>query len=117
MGKKESPVETYLTERVEALGGTCEKFVTPGKVGPPDRIISWKHGLTGIIDFAETKSKDGVLESWQERDHKRRRAMGFLVVVLWDEAGVDEYIRCYCPPNVVSGIRRIWDPHRWYKRH
>jgi len=106
MGRKEKSVEDYLTEQVELKGGVCEKFVTPGKVGPPDRIISWPHG---IVDFAETKSKDGVLESWQERDHERRRAMGFLVVVLWSREHVNDYIHQCCPPTLFDGTRIVWD--------
>lgn len=103
MGKAESRVETVLTEGVEALGGTCEKFVTPGKRGPPDRLICWPEKWEGhngnatlllcAMEFVETKSVNGVLEPWQERDHARRRAMGFRVSVLWTVDQVEAFLR------------------------
>ena len=86
----EQSVEDYLTERVVYNGGMCEKLVTPGKVGTPDRLITWP----GVIHFVETKAPNGVLESWQERDHARRRRLGHLVKVLWNNDMVDDYIAC-----------------------
>lgn len=103
MGRRESKIERLLVEGVEALGGTCEKFVSPGKIGVPDRIISWpvgspqardiSGGWTPATEFAETKALGGKLESWQERDHARRRAMGFEVHVPWSEEQVEAYLR------------------------
>jgi len=88
----ETDVENYLVEMVEAHGGMCEKFVTPGKVGPPDRIASYTDAR---IHFIETKTISGTLESWQKRDHARRRKLGFVVVVLWTKEQVDEYANKY----------------------
>jgi hypothetical protein len=87
-------VQAYMIERVEDCGGKAEHFVTPGKVGPPDLIISWPGA---IVHFAETKTIGGRLEPWQKRDHDRRRAMGFLVVVPWNHDQVDDYISEHAP--------------------
>lgn len=91
----ESSVEDYLVAQVEARDGMCEKFVTPGKKGPPDRIVSWaaRGRILASIHFVETKRpKGGVLFSWQSRDHIRRRGMGFRVEVCWTREQVDAYI-------------------------
>lgn len=99
---RETKVERALVAGVEALGGTCEKFTTPGKVGPPDRLISWAQGEYRTLadrmygregaEFAETKAPDGVLKSWQARDHARRRARGYTVHVLWNLFEVETYL-------------------------
>jgi hypothetical protein len=99
---RETKVEKELVKGVTALGGTCEKFTTPGKVGPPDRLISWPQGEFGSyadlrygrdgIEFVETKAPDGVLKSWQARDHARRRALGYSVHVLWNLEQVAQYL-------------------------
>lgn len=99
---RETKVEKALVKGVEALGGMCEKFTTPGKVGPPDRLISWRMTTVGReravafgcygVEFVETKAPDGVLKSWQERDHARRRAMGYRVHVLWNLFEVEHYL-------------------------
>lgn len=101
---RETTVEQALREGVEALGGTCEKFVSPGKRGVPDRIVSWpedhdnsdqgEHApFRPLTEYVETKAPSGKLEPWQERDHARRRAMGFEVYVLWNVYEVEKYLR------------------------
>ncbi len=93
---RESKIESKLRGGVEALGGTCEKLVTPGKVGPPDRLICWpgeKYGRYPVAEFVETKAPGGALEPWQQRDHDRRRLMGFNVYVLWSLEQVEAYLR------------------------
>lgn len=82
-------MQRHLMDCVRVAGGVAEHFETPGKIGPPDLIISWDGG---IIHFAETKTTGGVLEPWQSRDHERRRKMGFYVFVPWTKLDVDCYI-------------------------
>lgn len=50
---KESEIESHLKRRVEALGGKCWKWVSPGRLGVPDRILILPGG---IIWFVETKA-------------------------------------------------------------
>lgn len=90
----EVSVEDYLVEQTEAHGAICEKHVSPGRKGPPDRQVLWDQG---IIHFIETKSPDGHVAPWQERDHKRRRQLGFYVEVIWTKPAVDVYVR-WCEP-------------------
>jgi len=86
----EVSVEEYLVEQTELHGAICEKHTSPGRKGPPDRIVLWH---PAIIDFVETKTIGGVLKPWQKRDHERRRALGFRVEVVWSYQQVREYVR------------------------
>ncbi len=95
-------VQSYLMELVEAAGGMPEHFATPGKVGPPDLIITWPYAN---IHFAETKTKDGKLEPWQIRDHERRRKLGCIVVVIWTKDQAEFYVHAMPHEHV--------NPHMW----
>jgi hypothetical protein len=85
-------VQAYLIKQVTKHGGTAEHFQVPGKVGPPDLIIYWPGP---VVHFAETKAAGGKLEPWQERDHTRRRAMGFVVKVIWTKEQAADYALKY----------------------
>jgi len=39
---RESKIEAYFVEQVEALGGKASKFVSPGEVSQPDRIVAFR---------------------------------------------------------------------------
>lgn len=86
---RESKIEKLLREGVEALGGMCEKFVSPGKRGVPDRIVTWP----GVIHFIELKKEHEEPKPHQLRDHRRRRALGQIVFVVDCESGVAWYLR------------------------
>jgi len=75
----ESKIEKALIARVNTLDGTCEKFVSPGRRGVPDRIVTLPGGR---IIFVELKSPSGRLSSSQIRDHERRIQMGCEVRVI-----------------------------------
>ncbi len=86
---KESTVEDLLLELVEAAGGLCEKFTTPGRRGPPDRLVT----LCGSIDLVELKKpKVGRLSARQIADHKRRARAGCRVYLLYTLEAVREYV-------------------------
>lgn len=102
---RESKVESYLRKQVEKAGGTCEKFVSPGKRFVPDRLITWPTGtviilhplnqfmnLVAQLDLAETKATNGRVNAGQARDHVRRRKQGATVMVLSSREDVDWYI-------------------------
>lgn len=91
-------VQHYLFERVEQCGGLCEHFSSPGKRGVPDCIVTWPAYGFARIHFIETKTIGGKLESWQARDHERRRKLCCHVFVLWTKTQVDEYIRRFAEP-------------------
>jgi hypothetical protein len=89
---RESKIEKYLREQCERYGALCEKHVSPGRRGVPDRLISWPHWETHL---AETKAtgKGVKPNSPQDRDHKARKKIGHEVYVLNSIQAVDWYIK------------------------
>ena len=75
----EKTIEAALVKRVKALGGTCEKFVSPGRRSVPDRIITLPGGR---IIFVECKAPGKAPTELQALDHERRRALGCDVRVI-----------------------------------
>ncbi len=77
MDKKslENEVENYLIREVERRGGKTYKFVSPGQVGVPDRIII----LNGKTAFVEVKRPQGgrfsKLQKWQIEEMRRAGAI------------------------------------------
>lgn len=59
---KESQIERRLVEGVKRLGGVCLKFVSPGTLGVPDRIIITAKGR---VIFVELKTETGRLTKIQ----------------------------------------------------
>lgn len=76
---RESKIEQALTRRVKELGGMCEKFVSPGRRGVPDRLVTLPGG---VIVFVELKAPNKEPSQTQQRDHERRRALGCDVRVI-----------------------------------
>lgn len=87
---RETKVETYLTEQVEERGGLCEKHVSPGLNGVPDRLITWP---SGRMELVETKAPGEQPRGNQYRDHQRRAKRHVTVYVLDTVEKVDEYIK------------------------
>lgn len=93
--RHEQKIEEYLTEQVQARGALCEKFVSPGRRGVPDRLITWRPVnpmRSGQMDLVETKAENGRLRPEQRRDHKRRAMLGIRVYLLNSRAKVDTYV-------------------------
>ena len=86
----EKQIETYLVKRIHAIGGECEKFNSMAKRSVPDRIVTMSGGR---IIFVELKRFGRQPEVMQERDHQRRREMGFDVRVIDSKEGVDALIK------------------------
>lgn len=59
---KESQIERRLVEGVKRLGGMCLKFISPGTLGVPDRIIITAKGR---VIFVELKAETGRLTKIQ----------------------------------------------------
>jgi hypothetical protein len=78
-----------LVKGVEARGGACWKFVTPGRVGAPDRIIL----LNGKARFAECKRPGERARPEQLVVHETLRDLGFDVVVLSAADDYAEFLR------------------------
>ncbi len=86
---RETKVEKALVDGVELRGGACPKWTSPGRKGPPDRIVL----MPGAhVVFVETKAPNGRLEPWQSRFHTMLRWLGFRVVVLWTLEQVADFL-------------------------
>lgn len=73
---RESDIEAYLRDRVKEQGGKAYKFVSPGNTGVPDRMICLPHGR---VAFAELKAPGKKPTPLQRAQHRKLRAMGFIV--------------------------------------
>lgn len=86
---KESTVEKYLKDEVVAVGGLCEKHVSPGLRAVPDRLITWP---SGTMELVETKAPGKEPRDDQVRDHERRARCRVKVYVIDTKEKVDEYL-------------------------
>ena len=86
---RESPIEKHLRKQVEALGGRCKKWVSPGNNGVPDRIVF----LHGQVFFVETKATNGKLSATQRVQHRDLEKQGQHINVLNSKELVDEWLR------------------------
>ncbi len=84
----ERNVEEYLTRSIRELGGLCEKFVSPQKIGIPDRLITYK----GRMHVVELKRPDEFPRESQVRDHLRRLRCGIKVHIIDNREKVDFFI-------------------------
>jgi len=75
----ESQVEAALVRRVKQLGGTAEKFTSPGRRSVPDRLVTLPGGR---IVFVELKAPGKQPTDKQARDHERRANLGCDVRVI-----------------------------------
>ena len=82
----ERDIEKALVKRIKALGGLCEKFVSPSNVGVPDRIVT----LPGKILFVELKAPGKKPTAKQLKDHENRRSYGCTVLVIDSLEGIDD---------------------------
>lgn len=87
---KEKIIEEYLREKVKTIGGRAYKFVSPGNVGVPDRIILFPGGR---IIFIELKAPGKKPTALQEAQQKRINNLGFRVLTLDSKSAVDELIK------------------------
>lgn len=85
---REKRIEMALIYRVKELGGTCEKFVSPGRRSVPDRLVTLPGGQ---IIFVELKAPGNKPTEAQRRDHERRRELGCDVRVIDNMDDVDAF--------------------------
>ena len=87
---REKLIEKKLVLAVKAAGGIALKFVSPGCVGLPDRLVL----LPGQrMAFVEVKAMECRPRPSQVRRHGMLRHLGFLVYVLDDEGQVPSMLR------------------------
>lgn len=106
---KESDIEAYLVARVEARGGEVRKVQWIGRSKAPDRVVM----LPAMTDFTapivyhysrifwvELKAPgkkatfpSNAHERAQEREHKRMREVGQVVLVIDSKEDIDKVLR------------------------
>lgn len=89
MHELERDVERRLVRGVKALGGAAYKWVCPGHVGVPDRIVIRPGGQ---VDFIELKTETGVLSARQEIVIGQLVSLGCSVRVLRGSKAVTAYL-------------------------
>ena len=76
---REKEIERKLVMRTTQRGGVALKFVSPGCIGVPDRIVLLPGGHLG---FVELKAPGQQPSPIQVRRIQQMRAMGFKVFVV-----------------------------------
>jgi len=84
----EKDIERKLRQMVEAHKGLCLKWVCPGWLGVPDRIILLPGGR---IFFVELKRKGGRLSRMQLWWQEKLTNLGFPFVVIWNEEDLQHF--------------------------
>ena len=90
---RERDVELHLVKRVKERGGIPFKFVSPQRVGVPDRLCVMP---ANIILFVELKAPGQKPRPEQAREHQRLRDLGCKVLVLDTKEQVDRYFGTDC---------------------
>lgn len=85
----EKAIESYLATSVKQNGGISFKFVSPGTVGVPDRIVLYR----GKVYFVELKDRKGILSAMQLAMHRKFKKHGIDVYILKSKGDVDEFTR------------------------
>lgn len=86
---RESAIEAYLVRRVKQAGGIAYKWVSPGQVGVPDRIVLLPGAYAA---FVELKAEGKLPSPMQARQHVKLMKLGMRVLVIDSMAGVDKFM-------------------------
>jgi hypothetical protein len=87
----EKSIERYFIERCQVHGILQLKFISPGRVGVPDRImhIGGNRSSSARTAYVELKRPGQVPTLQQERMHDIIRSKGVSVFVCDDEDSID----------------------------
>ena len=85
----EATVEAHLRKLVKEMGGRAYKFVSPGAVGVPDRILAMPGG---IVIFVECKGRGGSFTPMQALRLRELDALQQPVATVWSKTDVDELL-------------------------
>lgn len=87
---RESEIEKRLKTGVEAKGGLCWKWTSPGLRGVPDRIVIMPGARRY---FVELKAAGGFLSPHQKRRHNDLLNRGVVVYTLCSPEQVDDFLK------------------------
>lgn len=91
MTPRESSIERYFNDRVQATGGETRKLAWVGRKDAPDRFAWW--ASTKKHAFVELKRPGGAPRPSQLREHSRMREAGIPMHVIDTREGVDNFIK------------------------
>ena len=86
---RERAIEEKLRVESKKRGGLSMKFVSPGLVGVPDRIVVLPQGRLGFVELKAPGEKPRKI---QLRRMEQLRKIGFLVYVLDDKEKIGEIL-------------------------
>ena len=86
---REREIEEKLRLESQKRGGLAMKFVSPGLVGVPDRIVILPQGRLGFVELKAPGEKPRKI---QIRRMKQLRKLGFLIYVLDDKGKIGEIL-------------------------
>lgn len=86
----EKLIEDYLVKKVKSLKGKAYKFISPGNIGVPDRMVLLPGG---IIFFVELKSPKGKPTTIQTRQIENIKFLGQRVFIANSFEMVDEILK------------------------
>ena len=86
---RERAIEEKLRVESQKRGGLSMKFVSPGLVGVPDRIVVLPQGRLGFVELKVPGEKPRKI---QLRRMEQLRELGFLVYVLDDKEKIGEIL-------------------------
>ncbi|MEE0433893.1 MAG: VRR-NUC domain-containing protein [Peptococcaceae bacterium] len=86
---REQEIEQKLRDAVKSMGGRAYKFISPGNVGVPDRIVIMPGRQ---VIFVELKTEVGRLTPVQKAQIGYLEVMGQDVRVLYGLSDVEQFI-------------------------
>ena len=90
----ERDIEAKLVREVKAMRGECLKWVSPGTIGVPDRIVILPGGA---VIFVELKTDAGRLTKLQEYWNLRLNLLGCSAVVIRGEDDLERFLTIVRP--------------------
>lgn len=109
----EKEVEKILVNEMRTIGGRAYKWVSPGNVGVPDRIVMFPDGQ---IEFVEMKTEDGKLSDTQRTQIKRLREYGHDVSVVYGVKGLCKLFEYNGFVSVSNRLERKYRKEDWFEK-
>ena len=85
----EKQIQAKLVRGVKRLGGNAYKFISPGNIGVPDRIVIWPDGE---VQFVELKTVNGKTTKLQDIQIQQLISLRQTVYTLYGPEAVTEYL-------------------------